>query len=135
MGVGFGYTYGLAFAPDGTLYGYSNIGGELGHGGPGFFRVDPATAATTVLTPSGVNPLLFIEDIAFAPDGTLWAGGGSAFEPLNLQTGLPAGPGFTAPYQIYGMAFLPAATVPEPSSFLLLGAGLATLALMRRRRA
>jgi DNA-binding beta-propeller fold protein YncE len=134
MGVGLGYTYGLAFAPDGTLYGYSNIGGELGHGGPGFFRIDPVTAAVTILTPTGLNPIFGVEDIAFAPDGTLWAGGGSAFEPLNLQTGLAAGSAHLVSFDIRGMAFLPATTVPEPASWLLFGAGLLSVVLSRRMR-
>jgi DNA-binding beta-propeller fold protein YncE len=134
MGVGLGYTYSLAFAPDGTLYGYSNIGGELNHGGPGFFRIDPVTAAITILTPTGLNPVLGVEDIAFAPDGTLWAGGGSAFEPLNLQTGLAAGPAHLISFDIRGMAFLPATAVPEPASYFLLGAGLLSVAALRRFR-
>jgi len=133
MGLGFSDAYGLAFAPDGTLYGYTNINGETGNSGPGLFRVDPVTAAVTILTPAGISPIPQVQDLAFAPDGTLWEGGLGAFEKVNLQTGLSAGSGHAVSFDIRGMAFLPAAAVPEPASFLLLTAGLLGVIALRRR--
>ena len=132
-GLGLGYTYGLTFAPDGALYGYSNLGGELQHGGPGFFRIDPATAAITILTPTGAQPVRGVEDLAFSPDGTLWEASGSGFGKLDSQTGLAAGSGRLISFDIRGLAFLPTAAVPEPTSFLLLAAGLLGVVTFRRR--
>ena len=133
MGSGFNFVYGLAFAPNGALYGYTTSFEEGNLSAPRFFRLDPATAVPTVLTPPGSFGLGLVQDIAFAPDGTLWEATSQTFTPVDIQTGLQAGPERITSAIIEGFAFLPAATVPEPSTVLLLGAGLLGLAALRRR--
>ena len=81
------------------------------------------------MTPAGVS-----QGLAFAPDGTLWGGSGGVFLQLDPQIGVEIGSFRQVPFQIGGMAFLPATPVQEPAAMSLLAAGLAGLAAVKLRR-
>ena len=120
---------GLAFAPDGTLYGWDSLG-------PGLSVIDPATAVLTDVNP-GVGVPAGIQGLDFTPDGTLWAVGAeltngfSALYKVDTATGeldlvgIPAG----AVLDLRGIW-----AIPEPGTLGMVGAGLLGLALLRGRR-
>jgi hypothetical protein len=77
--TGFPCVTGLAFAPDGTLYGVS----DPAFGGTGdLIRIDPITGSATAVGPVGFPE---VDDLAIAPDGTIFAA-------VNPVAASPAGP-------------------------------------------
>jgi Tol biopolymer transport system component len=76
--TGFNEVSGIAFAPDGTLYGVT--GGSIG---PAYLiTIDVNTGASTLVGPVGLSGL-GVGAIDFAPDGTLF---GIAWSPSQLIT-------------------------------------------------
>lgn len=143
--------YGLGFRSDGTLFanGFGN-GPSYPDASSHLYTVDLATGLATNIGPSGVTTSsrsLKYSGLAFQNDGTLLSMGGldaasgtlysvntatGAATSLNNGTGYGTGP-------IYfgvdgGLAFAPAAVVPEPETYAMLLAGLGLLGFVARRR-
>ncbi|QQS54830.1 MAG: choice-of-anchor D domain-containing protein [Candidatus Competibacteraceae bacterium] len=69
---------GLDFAPDGTLFGWSNL--------DGLYTIDTNTGAATDVNPSIGNTSNSLETIGFAPDGTLYGANCDWFQ-IDSSTG------------------------------------------------
>jgi hypothetical protein len=114
----------MAFAPDGTLYGW----GVMNYG---LITINPATGAFTDVNPSvGASD---IQGMTFGPDGTLYGVRDSLYridKTTGITTRISSGGGFA---DVRGIAFMP---VPEPSTLALLGIGALGLPgyAWRRRR-
>jgi len=122
----------LAFSPtNGLLYAsVENLGGS-----PYYFNLDAINVSQkTILSSTQINGAFAIDNMTFAPDGSeifftnysYWLG------KMDLN-GNESGVGSGQLGDISGIAAVPVST-PEPSTFLLLGASLAGLAVMRLRR-
>jgi hypothetical protein len=124
---------GLAFDP-GTATLYGATPSEL-------FRINIADGTATLVGLMFLNfDFNFRLGLAFG-NGTLYMNfgdglRGNSLYSLNTANGLAAligANGATAGDGIDGLAFVPDAAVPEPSTFLLLGVGVASLAIARSR--
>lgn len=127
---------GLAFSPDGTLYGWdAGTSGELGLA---LLTIDPLTGAATDVDPTVHAPVLppYGEDavtaLAFAPEGTLY-GANRELYTVNLQTGgltlIAPMPNLPDAAGITGMVW-----IPEPSTLTGLATFAAALVLAHLRR-
>jgi hypothetical protein len=119
--TGFEGIQGLEFSPAGILYGWDIFAGLL--------TIDPSTGVATQVDPAGVGSAL-IQTLAFAPDGTLYGAREALFR-IDTSTGDTTLVGSGGYSDIRGLEF---ATVPEPSSLLLVGGGLLCLARTLTRR-
>lgn len=115
--VGFRRVQGLAFSPDGTLFGWDDSYGLL--------RIDPATGATVDVNGAS-DGTAYIQTLAFAPDGKLYGARNGLFE-INPLTG-QYGAGVGQLSDIRGMEWR---VVPEPAALLVVAGG--GLLLCRRR--
>jgi hypothetical protein len=125
---------GLAFAPDGTLYGIRQGGGAL-------YTINPTTGATTLVGLTGLGDPFILGGLTFAGDGNLYAalsnqGGPSFLYRVNQTTGaatLIGNIGFTG---VSGLTSGNVADVaiPEPVSLAVFGLGLVGLVGVRRAR-
>jgi len=102
----------LDFSPEGILYGHTGSPTGTLYPGPGLFTVDTTTGEATVVTSIGLPPL-WVQTIAFAPDGTLWAAG-LVFAKMDRNTGQVIGPELSTLRFMSGMAFLDEAPPPPP---------------------
>lgn len=100
----------LDFSPEGILYGHTGSPTGTLYPGPGLFTVDTTTGEATVVTSIGLPPL-WVQTIAFAPDGTLWAAG-LVFAKMDRNTGQVIGPELSTLRFMSGMAFLDEAPPP-----------------------
>lgn len=124
--VGFSGVQGLAFAPDGTLYGWDIFYGLL--------TVDPATGVATDVNASvGIN-FNNIQSLAFDDNGTLYGVRDNLYL-IDRFTGVSTliGAGNSMPFDIRGFEFVPSA-VPIPAAVWLFGSGLLGLIGVARRR-
>ncbi|MDJ0849671.1 MAG: WD40 repeat domain-containing protein [Myxococcota bacterium] len=110
----------LAFAPDGTLYGWD--------GNEGLLTVDPSTGTATDVD-AAVGGTFAIQAIEFSPDGTLY-GAQDALFTISTADGSTTEVGSGSYENVRGLAY-----VPEPGSGLLLLGGLLALSARARRRA
>ena len=132
----------LAFAPNGTLYMTSAEFNMMGVQVGSFLNtVDPATAmllSTTPIAPLSSGNLVHIGGLAVSPlDGTIFASGRESNvaqrgDIYTLSTGGSAQlVGSTGVGEVGDLAFTP---IPEPTTVLLLGTGIAALGASRSRR-
>jgi streptogramin lyase len=131
--------HGVAFAAYGTLFGTG--------GSTSLYRIDPATGVTTLIGPTrplpGAAPIEF-ETLTFGPDGALFGTGDpTSLYRIDPATGTTTFIGPTRPFadasavEFQALAFAPIsvpASVPEPSTLALFGAGLLGLGATLRRR-
>lgn len=135
-----GTVTGIAFGPDGLLYGYTGINREAGTFGVGMFRYDLANGQFTVITPPGLSNQIDVNDLSFAPDGTLWGISGmfsNAFYKFDINSGRYMYGGFTRLGNPSALTFLPAAPpvpIPEPSYAAVVFITCAALILLTRLR-
>jgi hypothetical protein len=123
---------GLAFAPDGTLYGISQSDGDL-------YTINPTTGATTLV---GISDLSGFDlgGLTFDSQGNLFAvvsnGGGASFlYGMNRTTGAGTFIGNVGFNSVSGLTALRSApAVPEPLSVAVFGGLMAVGGLVARRR-
>jgi len=105
---------GLAFSPNGTLYGW-NVGSV------GLVTIDPLTGLATDIN-ENVGGSANIQTIAFAPDGTLFGAHDSLFT-IDPTTGISAVIGSGDYEDVRGIGFVledEPKSIPEPTSVLAL---------------
>jgi len=96
---------GLAFSPNGTLYGWSTHGDPTGD----FYAINTSTGIGTKVGNSGGNSS--IQDLTFGPNGILYGVGAGKLYSINVTTGIPTLIGSnTSSYDLRGIAVLQ--TVP-----------------------
>ena len=120
---------GLAFAPDGTLYGWDVEGA-------GLITLNSSTGAgsdvNTLVGEAGVD----IQGLAVGPDGTLY-GARHTLYIIDPSTGVPTAVGTGGYPDLRGIEVIgqldspPTSPLPEPSSWWLLGLGLALVVGVR----
>lgn len=128
----FAGSYGMAFSPGGTLYGWDVDGSQ------GLVTINTSNGNATRVGTAGAAA--DIQSLAFAPDGTLY-GARRYLYTIDPATGVPTQVGSAGindpadpfyPTIIGGADIRGLAFVPEPGSFALVGIGL--LSFLRRRR-
>ncbi len=129
---------GLAFSSSGVFYGLSQGNGDP-NGGSSLYTINPTTAVMTLVgtlnVPAAKTEIL--GGLAFAPDGTLYAelsdgSTNSSLYTVNVATGQATLVGNIGDINVSGIRFLSSASsVPEPSSIVLAGAGIAALVAFR----
>lgn len=118
---------GLAFAPDGTLYGFTDFTSF------DLLTINPATGAFKTIGPLGPTSGV-VGGLSFDPSGALYAALNDKLFRINTATGAATlvGP-ISVGGGVSGIAFAP---VPEPSTWGMLALGISTLFILRyfRRR-
>lgn len=125
--TGFSGIQGLAFAPDGTLYGW-DVNSLFT--GAGLVLIDPLTGQATDINAAIGESDADIQGLAAAPDGTLY-GARHTLYTINPLTGAVSAVGSDDLPDVRGIEVIPAkggdqalTTIPEPASWLLVGFGL-----------
>lgn len=112
----------------GVLYGINQVNGAL-------YTVNQGTGQTTLVGP-GITPAGSLSGLAARSDGTLFGlQNGTTLYSIDAATGIATSIGATGFNDIAGLTFFDdQEPIPEPSTIALLGAGLAAMALVHRRR-
>jgi PEP-CTERM motif len=116
---------GLDFSPSDVLYGIAQTSNIL-------YTIDQTTGATTFIGDPGISDLDFLAGLAFRSDGVLFAELNDSLYTINPSNGQATLIGLIGFDNLSGLSFVQS-PIPEPSTFLLLGAGLAGVGLLRRR--
>ncbi len=132
--TGFAGIQALAFAPDGTLYGWDLNPSVTG---AGLVIINPLTGTATDVDAAVGEGGVDIQSVTFAPDGTLYGGRNSLYtiDPSSGSTSLVGSGGYA---DLRGIEWLTGPTrddgsapgnpvVPEAASWLLFSAGLVGL--------
>jgi hypothetical protein len=97
----------IEFAPNGTLYGFTDNGAAT----PSLYSIDPSTAAATLIGALNAGDFIFEGALAFAPDGTAYAmnigsNGNAQLFNINLATGAATALGVVSGvFDINGLAY------------------------------
>ncbi len=113
---------GLDFIGD-NLYGLSQLTYNL-------YTIDPTTAATTLVGPTGFTSANYLGGLTYAPDGMLYAVLNDSLYTLNPGTGAATLVGAIGFDNVSGLT----AAVPAPGAMLLGSIGAGLVGLLRRRR-
>lgn len=121
--LGVGSIQALEFSPDGVLYGW-DLTDEL-------ITINPTTGAVSDVS-AVYQGRPNIQALAFAPDGTLYGAAHSLFT-IDVSTGVASEVGDIGVVGSRGNESIRGiAVIPEPSTLVLLGVGIAHLASYRR---
>jgi hypothetical protein len=87
-GTGLGSVADIQFAPNGTLYGFTDNGAAT----PSLYTINPSTAAATLVGPLNPTAFVFEGALAFSPGGTAYAmnmgqNASTQLFTINLATG------------------------------------------------
>jgi WD40 repeat protein len=121
---------GLAFSPDGALYGW-DVGPRGRSTGIGLVRLATDGTSFTDVNPLVGAPGSDIQALEFSPEGILF-GGRSRLFTINPSTGVYTSVGDEYRWDVRGLAYIP--RIPEPSSWLLMIVACCRLQQIRRKR-
>lgn len=134
-GTGLWGVQGLDFYGDGTLYGWDvGYAFDLEYPRLGLVTIDVLTGAVSDVNPDLSNGDAKIQTLAFSLDGINLYGAGSGLFSMNRLDGSVTAISAWEDVDLRGMVPVPASTVSEPATMMLLGLGLLGLAGTRDRR-